>query len=157
LTLLNNLTGSRKKENPRPIKVNMRKITNDKKKADIFNKHFANVNRSTTRKQLDKALWKILKGKKKSPSANICPFEQEFSMLEMETAIKKLKCKKAPGPDKIKNEFICHLGKGAKEMLLSFINRTWREGKIPAAWRTADIIPILKKGKEPDAPQSYSP
>uniref|UniRef100_A0A0B7BRX1 Reverse transcriptase domain-containing protein n=2 Tax=Arion vulgaris TaxID=1028688 RepID=A0A0B7BRX1_9EUPU len=75
----------------------------------------------------------------------------------METAMKKLKPRKAPGPDKIKNEMLCHMGKKARLILLFAINRTWREAKIPAAWRTANITPILKKGKPVDDPLSYRP
>ena len=52
---------------------------------------------------------------------------------------------------------IAHLGKVAKTKLLSFINRTWRESKLPTQWRTAKITPILKKGKPAGLPSSYRP
>lgn len=52
---------------------------------------------------------------------------------------------------------ISHLGTLAKEGLLKFINRSWKEGKLPSSWRTARITPILKKGKPAGQPQSYRP
>ena len=35
----------------------------------------------------------------------------------------------------------------AKAPLASLLNRSWREGRVPSAWRTATIVPILKRGK----------
>ena len=52
---------------------------------------------------------------------------------------------------------ISHLGNLAKEKLLRFINRTWKEGQLPSSWRTANVTPILKKGKPAGQPQSYRP
>ena len=44
-----------------------------------------------------------------------------------------------------------------KLYLLDFINRTWRDRALPAAWRTATINPILKKGKKAGDPRNYRP
>ena len=52
---------------------------------------------------------------------------------------------------------ITHLGRLAKMKILHFINKTWKKGQLPTAWRTAKITPTLKKGKPPDMPQSYRP
>jgi hypothetical protein len=41
--------------------------------------------------------------------------------------------------------------------ILKFINKTWSEGKIHTEWRKANIIPILKKGKQPNDVSSYRP
>ena len=71
--------------------------------------------------------------------------------------MKKLKTRKAPGLDKIKNEMLINLGPEAKRYLLEYINRTWRESELPAAWRTAVVNPILKKGKEAGEPKNYRP
>jgi hypothetical protein len=43
---------------------------------------------------------------------------------------------------------LINLGKKAKEVLLLFLNTTWRV-RIPAEWRKAEIIPLLKKGQTP--------
>ena len=71
--------------------------------------------------------------------------------------IKKAAQRKAPGPDGVTNEMISNLGMMAQTTLLMFINRTWKEGKIPTQWRTARVTPILKKGKPAGKPSSYRP
>ena len=155
--LLGNLEGSSKKENPKPITKDGIKIADERKKANIFNNYLAGVNKSTRRRNLDKALWKLYKRKVKSPSCSARPFDIDFTQQELDNAIKKAAHKKAPGPDGITNEMISHLGTLAKEGLLKFINRSWKEGKLPSSWRTARITPILKKGKPAGQPQSYRP
>ena len=52
---------------------------------------------------------------------------------------------------------ITHMGPVARQKLLDFINRTWKESELPSSWRTARITPILKKGKPAGLPQSYRP
>ena len=49
------------------------------------------------------------------------------------------------------------LGPKAEAAVLHLFNRTWREGRTPAAWRSAIMIPILKKGKPAGDPASYRP
>ena len=155
--LLQNLEGKKKKENPKPIQTETKVITDKKKKADFFNKFLSSVSKSSRRKHLDKALWKLTKLKQNSPSCNNQPFEEDFTLQELNNAIRKSKAGKAPGPDKIANEMISHLGHLARMKILLFVNKTWKLGKLPTAWRTAKVTPILKKGKPPDKPQSYRP
>ena len=155
--LLGNLEGSSKKENPKPITKEGKKIVDGQKKANHFNNYLAGVNKSTRRRNLDKALWKLYKRKVSSPSCNAQPFDLDFTKQELENAIKKAAHRKAPGPDKITNEMISHLGTLTRHRLLQFINRSWREGKLPSSWRTARVTPILKKGKPAGQPQSYRP
>ena len=155
--LLQNLEGRKKKENPKPIQTESKTISNKKKKADHFNKFLASVSRASRRKNLDKALWKLTKSKQNAPTCNNQPFEEDFTLQELNTAIKKSKSGKAPGPDKIANEMIRHLGHLGKLKILQYINKTWKLGKLPTAWRTAKVTPVLKKGKPAGKPQSYRP
>ena len=155
--LLHSLSGDKQKKNPEPIQRGEDWIANNKEKANIFNKHFANVNKRIRRKQLDKALKKILKKKEKAAKASIEIFEKDFTLDEITAEMKKLKARRSPGPDGITNELITNLGKSAKVILLTFINKTWREGKLPKGWLTANIKPILKKGKPSNDPKNYRP
>ena len=155
--LLHNLEGSKRRENPKPLNSDDGKIFDEKQKANHLNKFLAGVSKSVRRKVLDKALWSLHKKKQKAPSCSDQPFEQEFSIQELNRAIKRAAPKKAPGPDKVTNEMIAHLGDLAKLKLLQYINRTWNEGQLPAAWRTAKVTPVLKKGKPAGKPQSYRP
>ena len=155
--LLQNLQGKGKKENPKPIQLEDKKVTNKKEKADLFNRYFASVNKSSRRKHLDKALWRLTKSKQKAPSCSNQPFDEDFTLQELDSAIKKAKTGKASGPDKIANEMIRHLGPLAKFTILQLINKTWKSGQLPKSWKTANITPTLKKGKPAGNPKSYRP
>ena len=80
-----------------------------------------------------------------------------LTLQELEEALKKMKQKKAPGPDGITNEMLKHLGPGAKRTLLRIYNQSWSTGTVPTMWREAVIRPIPKKGKDKRDPSSYRP
>ena len=84
-------------------------------------------------------------------------FQDFLTKGELNKAIKGLKKRKSPGPDKVHNEMIQNLGEKAKSLLLHLFNRTWTEGKLPKAWKIATINPVLKKGKNAGIPKSYRP
>ena len=52
---------------------------------------------------------------------------------------------KAPGQDGILPEMMKNLGAFAKQKLLRLFNNLWERGEIPKVWKTAVIVPILKK------------
>ena len=76
---------------------------------------------------------------------------------ELETALRNLKCIKAPGPDGICNDILKHLGPKAKKTLLQLFNESWTSATVPAQWEKAFICPIHKKGKNKKDPKSYRP
>ena len=80
-----------------------------------------------------------------------------LTLRELEEALKKMKQKKAPGPDGITNEMLKHLGPGAKRTLLRIYNQSWSTGTVPTIWKEAVIRPIPKKGKDKRDPSSYRP
>ena len=49
------------------------------------------------------------------------------------------------------------MGPKAKNALLRLYNRSWHSGTTPPTWRTAVIVPILKKGKKASDLASYRP
>ena len=88
-----------------------------------------------------------------SPECTNCPFNRK----EFEKALKTLKDKKSPGPDKITNTMLEHLGTKAKSKLLGIFNNSWKTGHVPQSWREADMVPIHKKGKDRTNTDSYRP
>ena len=80
-----------------------------------------------------------------------------FKIGELKSALRKLKSKKAPGPDGIHNDMLKHLGPMAEIFLLEIFNQSWTQGKVPSQWKEATIIPILKKGKPKQESRSYRP
>ena len=155
--LLHSLEGKRTRCNPQPLEGGGCPTPNNNKQANILNKHFAKVNHKLKRKQLDTAMTKVLRKQEKKLTANIKLFDTNFTPTEMKSALRKLKNGKTPGPDKITNEMMKNLCDKSLSILLKFINRTWKEGKLPSAWLTAIIRPILKKDKSPTDPKSYRP
>jgi hypothetical protein len=70
---------------------------------------------------------------------------------------RKLKSGKSAGEDEISNEMLKRLPEASEERLLDIFNRSWSTGYCPTIWRTALLIPLLKKGKSPSKPGSYRP
>ena len=82
---------------------------------------------------------------------------ERLTLRELEEVLKKMKEKKAPGPDGITNEMLKHLSPGAKRTLLRIYNQSWSTGTVPTIWKEAVIRPIPNKGKEKRDPSSYHP
>ena len=80
---------------------------------------------------------------KQSPTPSMT---SEFSICELNCAIRQLKNKKAPGKDGISNE-----------KLLDIYNHSWNTGTFPTSWKEVIIIPFLKKGKDRQSKTSYCP
>ena len=70
----------------------------------------------------------------------------EFTIEELLTAIKKLKKKKAPGPDDIVSEFLTEAGDGMLIPLLEILNEIKRSKQPPKQWNSV-IITIIYKNK----------
>ena len=151
--LLNNLSGTKRRTNTRPISED----ETPQKRAETFNKFFASINKLEKDLQNDPPLLKELKLLEKSEIETLAVLKEDFPLQELEDALKKLKQKKSPGPDMIHNEMLQHLGSIGKRTLLHLINQTWRKGQLPKAWKNAHIIPILKKDKDSNSPKSYRP
>ena len=121
--------------------INNRSIAEDQKRAEIFNKHFASISKAIPNSTEQKAKIQDLKTKEKTPNVCEATFEEDFTISELNRAMKKLKARKSPGQDKIHNEMLVHLGHEGKLAVLSLINYTWQQKAIPKAWRNA-VVPI---------------
>ena len=82
---------------------------------------------------------------------------EELTMQELRSSIKKLKSKKAPGPDGVMNDMLRHPGSAAKNILLRIFNQSWKQGRVPDIWKETSIIPIHKKGRDEKDAKSYGP
>ena len=80
-----------------------------------------------------------------------------FKIHELENAVSNLKPDKAFGADDIHNRFIIKMPPIKTQELLGVINRIWRKGEVPDEWKLAQVIPILKPGKNPKKESSYRP
>ena len=76
---------------------------------------------------------------------------KDFTIKEHNEAIQRLKNKKSPGPDKVTNEMLKHLGPIAKTKLLETFNNTWKKEQVPQIWREANMMPVHKPGKKKES------
>ena len=132
----------------------------DRAKAEAFVHNYAHVSRNVRLRHRDRAIKAEIK-EAKSRSC-ICGGHktgdcQPFTRQELEAQLKKLKTRKAPGPDDICAEHLMHLGPVARDAILTLINLAWERATIPSSWRRAIIIPIPKAGKDPSSVENYRP
>ena len=134
--LLHNMSGSNKKVNQKPFNTGSEELTSDIKKAEHINRHFAAVTKANKKTDLDRNLKKTTKEeerRKTNSTADI--FSSDLNSAELDKALKLLKNRKAPGPDKIHNEMLKNLSEIGKQALLILLNKTWKSGIIPDSWK----------------------
>lgn len=84
--------------------------------------------------------------------------EEDFTMGELESAVKRIKNKKAPGPDGLKGEVIKAIFPVIKEVLVRILNEVWRSGHFPEVWKDGEVKIFLKGPENPsDEVKSYRP
>lgn len=76
---------------------------------------------------------------------------------EVQEAIRKIKTRKAPGPDGILPIFIKSLPGKARLFLAWVFESMLNLSHFPSTWKHAEIIPIPKAGKEKTDPSNYRP
>ena len=109
------------------------------------------------RAHTDRAFKRLTRVMQKRNGPHRAVFAEKFTRTELDNGLKKCKLRKAPGPDEVTNEMLVQLGDYGKGMLLNIINRTWETGSLPKVWKTATVMPILKKGKPKSKVDSYRP
>ena len=82
----------------------------------------------------------------------------ELSRVEVELVIKKLRRKRAVGPDEIPAEYWQALASDERglQWLTDLCNQCWREQGVPQAWHEAHVKALYKKGAS-DACENYRP
>ena len=106
-------------------------------------------------RQVETEVEKLLAEPEQEPADDI--MKLPLTMVELNTSISQLKKKSTPGPDKISNGMLSHLGNQAKKKLLQIYNASWKSGHIPKVWKRAVQIPIHKQGKPRNKAESYRP
>ena len=71
----------------------------------------------------------------------------DFTVEELEAAIKKLKSGKAPGRDNIHPEFVIHQSAKTTAWLCSFFTSCLRRSKLPKTWRRATVVALPNPNK----------
>ena len=76
---------------------------------------------------------------------------------EVTKAIKDTPSKKSSGPDGITTIHLKHLGKNAIKLMARLFTEAVNKNIIPQIWKTAQIVPLLKPGKDKTMGKSYRP
>ena len=77
--------------------------------------------------------------------------------MNLKAEIRRLKTKKASGPDGVTNDMILHLGPSAKKAILALFDKPGSQAPFQLCGENATIIPIYKKAKDKKHPSSYRP
>ena len=80
-----------------------------------------------------------------------------FTPAQTAEVIRKAKASKALGPDNLSPIMLKNIGPLGIQYLTNIINMCIKTSHIPAVWKKAKIIPLLKPGKPPDKGSSYRP
>lgn len=84
----------------------------------------------------------------------IVPEEQDpspFAADVIHRIIRQLAPRKAPGSDSITGAMLKPIAGSLSQVLVQFFSLCWRWSSTPIVWRTAQVVPIFKKGN-PDDP-----
>ncbi|KAJ8910377.1 hypothetical protein NQ315_012824 [Exocentrus adspersus] len=83
--------------------------------------------------------------------------EGEITREELEEAGKRIKEKKAPGPDGIPPEMVKILLEEKPEIMLQLMNTFYGQARFPDEWKQARLTLIHKPGKNQQVASSYRP
>ena len=72
--------------------------------------------------------------------------DQEFTIHELNRVL-QVNRKSAPGSDGVHRSMLHHTGPGARQILLAFINKLYKDRRLPSTWKQAEQVPIPKPDK----------
>ena len=75
------------------------------------------------------------------PSPDI---DSPFAMHDLDMALRRLKSKKASGPNEVPGEIYKHAPCILKLYLLARYNQCYPEAKVPPSWLLSEVVMILK-------------
>ncbi|GBP62133.1 Probable RNA-directed DNA polymerase from transposon BS [Eumeta japonica] len=79
------------------------------------------------------------------------------SLSEVQTLVKSISTRKAPGLDGVSNKAIKCFSQPLLSLLVAIFNACLQNCYFPSAWKEAEVIGIHKPGKPRDLPASYRP
>ncbi|XP_070392583.1 uncharacterized protein [Dermacentor albipictus] len=74
--------------------------------------------------------------------------DRDFEVEEIQAALLTMRRGTTPGQDKVTVGLLANMNKKMLGQLTDYINECWRAGKLPLAWKSADVSFIPKPGKE---------
>ena len=118
-----------------PLKSDHKLVTDAAGKADVLNRQFSSV---FTQEQVN-----TMPDKGASPYPNLPRIT--ITRNGVEALLQKVKAKKASGPDLIPARFLHEMAEPLSAVLSFIFQQSLDSGTVPDDWRTANVVPILKK------------
>ena len=140
---------------PRMLVTDGQTTTSPKEMASILNQKYivraAKTARDITRVQTDPMtnFEKVMNDK--NPTFHFHP----VGRLELEQTIRTINPSTSSSVDGISMKFLNNVRKPLTEVILHLVNNIIISSKYPKPLKTTKIIPLLKKGKDPTAAESY--
>ena len=127
----------------------------------IFTKHIAianqfNIQYTNVRRHFSSKSARVIQRKIKDIhklNNNFRPFTAD----DTAEAIKNSKNSTALGPDDLSTVHFKHMGPSAISFLTELYNLSVAQANLPAIWKRATVLPVLKPGKSADEGVSYRP
>ena len=151
------LNGSERAQDGKTLVYKGHEYVSDKAKASAFIQEYATVSGRKSDRSSRRAVRELRSGVRRLLGSPRHELEQAFTPEELATALKTVKAVKAGGPDGVAPDLLKHLPLNTQKELRFILNASWTTGWCPQAWRTATIVPFLKKEKDPQAVSSYRP
>ena len=129
----------------------------DNPKASAFIQEYATVSGRKSDRSSRRAVLELWSGVRRLLGSPRQELEQAFNPEELAATLKTDKAGKAGGPDGVAPDLFKHLSLNTLRELMFILNASWITGWCPQAWRTATIVPFLKKEKDPQGVSSYLP
>ena len=119
-----------------PLSHNGHTITDSTHKANILNDYFSSV---FTTEDTQCTLTPD-----ESPYLDIQPISITYA--DVSQLLTTLNVHKAPGPDKIPSHLLQLASQEIAPVLTLIINSSLHQGELPMDWKSANIVPVFKKG-----------
>ena len=132
-----------------------RELRTDKQKANCFAKKYAEVNRIKIKKE--ERAKRVEVEKRLSEMEEDEEMKKPLDLEEMRKAIDQMEEGKKGGTDEVETAMLTRMPEGLRRRWLEVYNESWRKGRTPGEWKKAEIIPILKAGKDPKKTDSFRP
>ena len=84
-------------------------------------------------------------------------FGREITWEELTGALSQMDERKKGGVDEVEVAMLKRLGMKMMELWRKIFNKSMTEGLVLGKWKKAEMIPLLKDGKDPKDPGSYRP
>ena len=155
--VVKSLIGSARAKDWKTLVYKGREYVSDKAKASAFIQECATVSGRKSDRSSRRAVRELRSSVRRLFGSPQQELEQAFTPEELATALKTVKAEEAGGPDGVSPDLLKHLPLNTQKELLFILNASWTTGWCPQTWRTATIVPFLKKEKDPQAVSSYRP